>query len=49
MSTFSYDALRVIGLSRVIACGALYKESRELIPRHAKVAESHKISYIVDH
>ena len=30
MSTFSHDALRVIGLSRVIACGALYLESREL-------------------
>ena len=29
-STFPHDALRVIGLSRVIACGALYLESQEL-------------------
>ena len=27
---FFHDALQVIGLSRVIACGMLYLESREL-------------------
>ena len=34
---FPHDALRVIGLSRVIACGALYLESRELIIIFTKI------------